>query len=94
MYNDIQSMSTSFPADEAASLLYRTMQSSYVHFGNTRLYRYMKTVSNDLSCPSNTHFIWPCVPVIYKMVLIRNGIHHSGLLLSTRCNCIPKDSLM
>ena len=31
-----------------------TTQSSYVHLGNTRLYRYSSTVSCDFSCASNT----------------------------------------
>lgn len=35
---------------------------SYVHFGKTRLYRFIQTVSWALIIPSKTHFMCPCVP--------------------------------
>ena len=35
---------------------------SYVHFGYTRLYRFISTVSMDVNWWSNTHFMCPCVP--------------------------------
>lgn len=34
-----------------------TIQSSYCHFGKTLLYKYKKTESKDLSCPSKVHFM-------------------------------------
>ena len=32
------------------------------HLGNTRLYRLINTTSSARKWPSNTHFMWPCVP--------------------------------
>lgn len=51
-----------------------TVKSSYVHLGNTLLYKFINTVSWDFNWPSKTHFIWPCVP---KKIFYIDKILHS-----------------
>ena len=41
--------------------------SSAGHFGYTRLYREMHTVSRCCTTPSKTHFIMPCVPTASRI---------------------------
>lgn len=53
---------------------------SYVHRGYTRLYKFIRIVSWERSWLSNTHFMWPCVPVEINMVVTGDNLHNSHKL--------------